>query len=788
MSSEGDSSASPGAGSVEELGAWLRHQREIAGLTREDVAELSALSIRAISDLERGKTSKPYPRSIRAIADALGLPQHVTDQLIASYRRPPGKRSAPLPGQAEQVIPQAIIPRQMPPVPANFVGRSAELGNLDAMLGGGPSISLISGTAGIGKTTLAVHWAYRSADNFPHGQLYVNLRGFDSAAGPLGAEEALGYLLDSLITGGFPVHGGSIPKGLDARVGLYRTIMADRRMLVILDNALDEAQVRPLLPGAGDSRVIVTSRMRLDGLAATHNVQLVNLDTLSFAEAHNLLLSRLGQARMTTDADASADLILLCAGHPLALAIVAARAAGNASLPLATFSAQLTQARDRLTALDTGDTESSLRATFSWSCRRLSEPAALLLYGVGIHPTPDISGPAAASIAGLTLAEADEPVREVVRASLLTEYPSHRYACHDLLHLYLSERASQVLGEESARAATQRLLDHYLHAAVAASTLLYPHLEPVRAPSPGPGWVRLSFGARDEALAWFEAEREALIAAVTLAADNGFLEHAWRLPLALKTYLSWRGFWHDERAVLVAGLSAVRQLGDQAGEISIHRSLDHVYARLGDYARAIEHIRHARGLCHRMNDVTAEAYTYVSEAWVLGAESRYDEALASSLEALSLFQESGHLPGQATALNSVGWFYAQTGNYESGGEYCRRSLDLSTEIGNVYAQANALNSLGYIEYRRGNPVGAIELLRETLDKVRDLGDRSAIAETLDILGDAYLAAGDRDAASDAWREAVDVLENVHDERSLGILEKLRFVPAGHGSSETKPER
>ncbi|MGD0556705.1 MAG: tetratricopeptide repeat protein [Streptosporangiaceae bacterium] len=784
MSGEGDSSARPSAGSVEELGAWLRHQREIAGLTRENVAELSALSVRAISDLERGKTSKPYPRSIRAVADALGLPQHVTDQLVASYRRPSGQRSAPLPGKAEQ----AIIPRQMPPAPPTFVGRSAELRNLDAMLGAGPSISLISGTAGIGKTTLAVYWAYRSAEKFPDGQLYVNLRGFDSAAGPVGAEEAVGYLLDSLLTGGFPVAGGNIPKSLDSRIGLYRSMMADRRMTVILDNALDEAQVRPLLPGAGGSRVIVTSRMRLDGLAATHSAQLVNLDTLSFDEAHNLLLSRLGKDRMRTDADASDSLIRLCAGHPLALAIVAARAAGNTSLPLATFSAQLTQARSRLSALDTGDTESSLRATFSWSCRRLSEAAALFLYGVGIHPTPDISGPAAASIAGLTLPETDEPVREAMRASLLTEYPSHRYACHDLLHLYLSERARQVLGEESVRAATQRLLDHYLHAAVAASTLLYPHLEPVPAPSPGPGVARLSFGTRDEALAWFEAEREALVAAVTLAADSGFLEHAWRLPLALKTYLSWRGFWPDERAVLAAGLSAVRQLGDQAGEISIHRSLDHVYARLGDYARAIEHIRQARGLCQRMNDVTAEAYTYVSEAWVFGAESRYEEALASSLEALSLFRKSGHLPGQASALNSVGWFYVQSGDYESGRKHCRRAFDLSVEIGNMYAQANALNSLGYIEYRRGNPVGAIELLRETLAKVRELGDRSAIAETLDILGDAYLAAGDRDAASDAWREAVDALENVHDERSQRILGKLRFVPAGHSGSENKQER
>jgi len=804
------------------LGEFISGLRRLAGKTQEELAEDSGLSARSISDFERDKVSRPRRRSLELLAGALNLDPEQTNALVTIARRPPGTRralaeelgveqatelselyqqiraahvddAAPQTASAEtapaETVPPAetapaetaaALPRQLPTATRHFIGRTADLAALSELLDetgrktqGTLVISAVGGTAGVGKTTLALHWAHQVAHQFGDGQLYVNLRGFDSTCAPVTPDEAIRGFLDAL---GVPAQ--RIPEDLAASAALYRSLLASKRVLIVLDNARDEQQVRPLLPGGPGCLVLITSRSQLTGLIAAEGARMLTLDVLSDAEARQLLSVRLGD-RVVAEQAAVDEIARLCARLPLALAIVAAHAAARPRIGLADLAALLGDQRNRLDTLDSGDSAMNVRAVFSWSIRLLS-PETVQMFGLlGLHPGPDFTAPAAASLAAAEPAAAARALRELAAANLLTERLSSRYSFHDLLRAYAGEQADAIDLEER-HAAVGRILDHYLHTAVAASTLLYPQLEPVRAASPVPGAVQLGFGAREEALAWFEAEREALVTAVTLAADNGFLEHAWRLPLALKTYLSWRGFWHDERSVLLAGLSAVRQLGDQAGEISIHRSLDHVYARLGDYSRAREHIRQARGLCRSMNDVIAEAYTHMSEAWVFSAESRYDEALASSLEALSLFRKEVHLPGQASALNGVGWFYAQTGDYESGREHCDRALDLSGRIDNMHGQANALNSLGYIEYRQENPAAAIKLLHEALDIVRDLGDRAAIAETLDILGDSYRMAGDYPAAAQAWLEAVDMLANVDDERSQETLVKLRSLPVSPG--------
>ncbi|MGD0603374.1 MAG: helix-turn-helix transcriptional regulator [Streptosporangiaceae bacterium] len=788
---------------VQSLGEFLAGLRRLAGKTQEELAEDSGLSARSISDLERDRVSQPRRRSLELLAAALNLDPVHTKALVAVARRPPGarrtlaeklgvERGAELSELYQRILavhadlaagqtpangtaPAQSVPRQLPATTRHFVGRADDLAALDELRAeawretqGTLLISAVGGTAGVGKTALALHWAHQVAHLFGDGQLYVNLRGFDPTGSPVTPEDAIRGFLDA-----FGVPAQRIPADLAASAALYRSLLADRRVLVVLDNARDEQQVRPLLPAGRGCLVIVTSRTQLAGLVTAEGAHMLMLDVLSPAEARHLLGARLGD-RAAAEQDAVDEMARLCARLPLALAIAAAHAAARPRLALADLAGVLGDERMRLDALDSSDPALNIRAVFSWSVRGLSSEAARMFRLLGLHPGPDFTELSAASLAALAPVTAARALRELAAASLLTERSPGRFSFHDLLRAYASEHAG-AMDDEARRAAVGRILDHYLRTARSAALLLNPGREQVSPPPAAPGVTSETLVDHRQALAWFEAEREALVAAVTLAADNGFLEHAWHLPLALKTYLSWSGFWQDEQAVLVAGLSAVRQLGDQAGEISIYRSLDHLYARLGDYARAREHIRLARGLCQRMNDLTAEAYTHASEAWVFGAESRYDEALASSLESLSLFQKSGHLLGQASALNSVGWFYAQTGDYESGRQHCGRALDLSVELGNMHGQANALNSLGYIEYRRENHIGAIELLREALDKVRDLGDRSAIAETLDILGDSYLAAGDDPAAADTWLEAVDMLENVHDERSQRILAKLRSV-------------
>jgi DNA-binding SARP family transcriptional activator/tetratricopeptide (TPR) repeat protein len=635
-------------------------------------------------------------------------------------------------------------PRELPAAVPGFTGRCAELKALSRLLDrrggqvpGTVAISAIGGTAGVGKTALAVHWAHQVADRFPDGQLYVNLRGYDPGQ-PVPPAVALAAFLRSL---GVP--GPDIPPGQDERTARYRSLLAGQQMLIVLDNARDEQQVRPLLPGGPGCLVIVTSRGQLAGLAAAEGAHLLMLDVLSPAEARQMLSARLGDRageHGTVD-----EIARQCANLPLALAIAAAHAAARPRLAPADLAAMLGDERTRLDALDSGDPAVNVRSVFSWSIGRLSPETARSFPLLGLYPGPDFTASAAASLAAITPSAAARVVRELATANLLTERLPGRYSFHDLLRAYASEQAAAMV-EEARRAAVGRILDHYLHTACAAAMLLHPTREHISLAPAAPGVTPQPLADHHQALAWFEAEREALLAAVTRARQNGFLEHAWRLPLVLKTYLSWRGLWDNERAALATGLSAVH------------------------------HIQQARDLAHHMNDVTAEAYTHAREAWVYGGESRYGEALASSLKALSLFRKSGHALGQASALHGVGWFCAKIGDYESAREYCSQSLDLSVEIGNTHGQAKAVNSLGYIEYRQGNPAGAIELLREALDKVRGLGDRSAMAETLDILGDSYLAAGNYLAAADTWLEAVGVLKEVRDERVQGILAKLRSVP------------
>ena len=365
-------SAHPGQTSP---GEWLRQQRVAAGLTQEDLAERSGVSVRAIADLERGRTRKPYPSSVRALARALGLPDVAGTELVARYRAerdghaggPEGAGSAnPLLARTGQppdadAEPAVTVPRQLPTRVPHFAGRAGELALLDGVLDEAASssaagttgvvISAIGGTAGVGKTALALHWAHRVASRFPDGQLYANLRGFDTGnEGPADPAGVLRGFLDAL-----GVHPERRPADAEGLAGLYRSVLAGRRMLVLLDNAADAAQVRPLLPASPACLVIVTSRRDLAALAAREGARLLQLDVLSELEANELLVTRLGQERAAAEPWAVTELAILCARLPLALSVVVARAAAAPNLPLSSLAAELTELGGRLDALDVGD-------------------------------------------------------------------------------------------------------------------------------------------------------------------------------------------------------------------------------------------------------------------------------------------------------------------------------------------------------------------------------------------------------------------------------------------------
>jgi len=393
------------------------------------------------------------------------------------------------------------VPAQLPADVAHFTGRDGQLEALTALAadaGSAVVITAIGGTAGIGKTALAVHWAHRAAASFPDGQLYVNLRGFDPAGTPLPPEAAVRGFLDALA-----VPPERIPADPGARASLYRSLLAGQRMLVVLDNARDPAQVRPLLPGSPGCLVLVTSRSQLTGLAAVDGARTLTLDLLTPQEARDLLARRLGTERVTAEPAAAGELTELCARLPLALNITAARAAARPAFPLAVFATQLRQARDRLTALDAGgDVTADVRGVFSWSYRALSPAAARTFRLLGIHPGPDITPPATASLTAVSRDQASATLDELAAACLLTEHAPGRYTFHDLLRAYAADQARTHDTDEEQHQALHRLLDHYLHTAYAADRLVHPLRDPITLAPPRPGTVPEELADDQQAWHW----------------------------------------------------------------------------------------------------------------------------------------------------------------------------------------------------------------------------------------------------------------------------------------------
>ncbi len=379
-------------------------------------------------------------------------------------------------GASAQAGPPRPLPAQLPHRVPEFTGRAAELSRLDALAagdgGGGTAVVIpaITGTAGVGKTALAVHWAHQISGRFPDGQLYVNLRGFEPAGPAMTPAEAIRGFLDA-----FAVAPEQIPARLESQAALYRSLLAQRRVLVVLDNAADADQVRPLLPGSPGCLVIVTSRNELTGLIATEGAQPVVVDVLSLAEARQLLCRRLGEPRVRAEAAAADDIIALCARLPLALTLVAARAAAHPGFGLAALAAELREAGGSLDVFDSGDQATNVRAVFSWSYQRLSVPGRGLFRLLGVHPGPDAATPAVASLAGMPAGQVRPALAELARAHLVTERVPGRFAFHDLLRAYATELAHAQDSEQDRLAARRRVLDHYLHTACRADQVLNPH-------------------------------------------------------------------------------------------------------------------------------------------------------------------------------------------------------------------------------------------------------------------------------------------------------------------------
>lgn len=664
-------------------------------------------------------------------------------------------------------------PAQLPLGMADFTGRREQLCRLDELLDRSHvvAVAAIAGTAGVGKTSLAVHWAHTVSARFPGGQLYANLRGFDAHGSAVEPGEVLRGFLDA-----FGVPGQQIPARLEDRAALYRSLLAGRRVLVVLDNAHDTGQVQPLLPGAPGCVVVVTSRKRLAGLVAAGATPLT-LDLLGVEEAHEFLRRRVGAARVAAEPAAVDDIVAACARLPLALAIVAARAAVYPEHSLGALAAEL-RAAGGLDPFVGEHPSDDARAVLSWSYHRLSPAAARLFRLLGLHPGPDLATPAAASLAGLPEAHTRRLLSELAGAHLIEEHPPGRFSFHDLLRAYALEQALACDSEADRRSAIRRLLDHYLHTAGRADRTLYPYRSRIDLDPADPAATVPAFGATAEALIWFLGESPVLLAAVDQAVAAGFPRHAARLAWTITAFLNYQGQWHAWAMALRAALTACRETDDIAGQALTYRLLSLATLQQGLLHDAEAHTMKALKLFDELADQAGQARLHLDYSRVLGRQEDFRSALERSELALELFRLAGDRGGEADALNWVGWFHCRLGLHERALDYCRRSLGLHRELGDSPSQADTWDALGFIHHQLGNHDAATACYEQALALWSDLGDRYEVATTMLRLGDTREVADDHDAAHKLWLQARDLLDALGHPLAGQLRERLdRSVPS-----------
>ncbi|OIJ64431.1 ATP-binding protein, partial [Streptomyces mangrovisoli] len=677
----------------------------------------------------------------------------------------PAERPAPRPPFSPRL---AQLPADLP----FFTGRSVELERarelvpLDGSVPATVLISAIGGMAGVGKTTLAVHLAHQVAAHFPDGQLCVNLHGFDPSGSVTPPAEAVRVLLDAL---GVPPQ--RIPAGLEAQTALYRSVLAERRVLILLDNARDSEQVRPLLPGSPGCLVIVTSRNQLTGLVAGEGAHPLTLNQLTLTEAHAFLARRLGAGRLAREPEAVDEIIARCAQLPLALAVVAARAATHPDFPLSAIAEELRDSDGSLDAF-AGDDSIDVRTVFSSSYEALSAPAARLFRLLSLHSGPDISTPAAAALAGLAPREARGPLVELTHAHLLTEHFPGRYTLHDLLRVYAAER---VHAEEAARerdAAVERLVSWYLHTADAA----YPLITPTRSRvplEPAPASCRpLSFTTHDQALDWCETERSNLVGAVHQAAAAGLTGMAWRLPAVLWGFFYLRSHLSDWYNTTRAGLAAARAAHDRPGEAQALADLASALRSAGRYEEAIDHYHRTVTICRELGDAEGRlrAVGNLGDAYLHSGQ--YAKAVEYSRRGLALDRKVGSVWGEGIALSNLGDAYQRLGRYDDAVRCLEQALTVLRAGGNRWVEGVTLDVLGTVHHRLGAHDRAVDHYEQALTAHRDIANRWGEGHTLGHLGDVQLAAGEPEAADDSWRQALAIFTEFDHPDAAKIEEKL----------------
>jgi DNA-binding SARP family transcriptional activator len=663
-------------------------------------------------------------------------------------------------GQAES---QQVTPRELPSAVPGFTGRSAELAALTALAdrdveraGAAVVISAIGGTAGVGKTALAVQWAHQAAGRFPDGQLYVNLRGYDPDQ-PVSAAEALAGFLRSL---GVP--GKDIPPEERERAARYRSLLAGKRMLVVLDNAGSADQLRPLLPGDPACTVLVTSRDALTGLVARDGAARLDLDVLPLEEAVALLRALLG-AQVDAEPAAAAELARHCCRLPLALRVAAELAAGRPAASLAGLAAELADLRTRLDLLAAGgDPRTQVRAVFSWSYRHLDPEAASTFRLLGLHPGPDFDPCAVAALTGTTVPQARRALDVLARAHLIQPTAPGRHTLHDLLRAYACELAAALDAGEERHPALTRLFDHYLSTAAAAMDTLFPAERSRRPSIPRPATPVPPVSDPAAARGWLDRERDALMAAVGHTATHDWPGHAVRLAATLSGYVLNAGHFPEALTVARYELSAARRTGDRVAEATALSHMGDIDWQMGHLQQADDRYRQALALFGEAGDRTGQALVLGGIGLTETQLGRYEQAARHQQASAAICRDLGDRFGEARALGNLGFARQLQGRYQEAAGYHQQCLGLCRQTGDREGEAWALARLGAIDLRLGRYSQAARSLGQALEALQELGNTVGEAEILVKLGDVHLglrcweqAAGNFDRALATFRAIGD---------------------------------
>jgi len=652
---------------------------------------------------------------------------------------------------------------------ADFTGRAAPLERLYGLVSGARqhangavTVAVVAGTPGLGKTTLAIHAAHRLRPDFPDGQLYVSLRG--GSEHPVPPDEVLARFLRDL-----GVDGARVPVDPEERAGMYRTRLAERQMLIVLDDARDAAQVRPLLPGTGSCAVIVSSRHRLSDLAGS---RLIDLDVLDEGEAAQLFTRIIGTDRAEAEPGPVRDVLGICAGLPLAIRIAGARLAARRAWTVRTLADRLADQRRRMDEFTAGDL--AMRACFQVSFDALphrngtsTDPARAFRL-LGVWQGPSIGLPAAAALIGQPEWPVADALEVLVDAHLIESPAPDRYRLHDLLRNYAADRARADEPHQAVEDAVRRVLDWYLRTAVGAAGVVAPYLERVPLEPAPHGAELLVFTTAEEALAWCEHERTNLVAATRQAAAHGLHDIAWKLPVAMRVCLDRLGYRAESLATHHIALASTRKLGDSRGEAWVLTNLGMALGQqhIDD---AIDHFEQALAIYREIGDRRDEARAANNLAFTYVVLGRYEEAVAALLDALELQREVGRRYGEAVALCNLAEAYVELGRYEEAVARSQEALAITREIDAVRDEGYALHNLGRARFELGRLAEATDLFEQALAIHHAVGDRYGEAQDLQRIGAAHARAGQSAEARAAWIKARGLFEALGEDRQVTEL-------------------